>query len=157
MLRDTRSPRRDRRGLTVAPLLGLLALLLAVVVFVVFSNRRVPEGPVPVIWDKTPCAQCAMHLGDPRFAAQLTTGDGDTHFYDDPGCLFLHRRALLDSGAAIHAAWFRDMTGDAWLAIEEVAFLHTDSSPMDFGFGAVRSGGADSVTLAEAEREFLKR
>ncbi len=147
----------SRSGRALAPLLLLGVVILGVVAFVISSNRRANDEPVPVVWDKTPCAHCAMHLGDPRFAAQLTTGDGTTHFYDDPGCLFLHREVLMEAGGSVHAMWFRDMNGDAWISADEASFLRTDGSPMNFGFGAVQHGMAGSLSLLEVEREILGR
>ena len=41
-----------------------------------------PEGPVDVAWDKSPCSACSMHVGEPPFAAQLTTTSGKTHVFD---------------------------------------------------------------------------
>src|SRR5690606_20502637 len=49
---------------------GAVALLL-------HSTGQPPEGPVDVAWDHDVCAECRMHVGDPRFAAQLHTTDGE--------------------------------------------------------------------------------
>jgi hypothetical protein len=146
-----------RSGFTLSPIVVLTLIVGAIVAFVVVSNRQVPEGPVPVVWDKTACAHCVMHLGDPRFAAQLTTTSGDTFFYDDPGCLFLHRRTLLETSTKIHAMWFCDMNGNGWLSQQDVAFLATEGSPMDFGFGAIQRGFPTEVLLENVDRTFLKR
>jgi len=151
--------KKQQRGFAATPLLLLSALILAVILFVVLSNRQASDGPVPVVWDKTPCAFCAMHLGDPRFAAQLSTEDGVTHFYDDPGCLFLHERELdLDpTTPVIHARWFRDLDSDGWIEAAEVAFRRCEDTPMDFGFGAVKNVGPETVSMEEAAAEVLAR
>jgi len=156
-LRSTQQQTSRPNGFIAVPLLVLAAFIAAVVLFVVLSNRKVPDGPVPVIWDKTACAYCSMHLSDPRFAAQLTTEDGSTYFYDDPGCLFLHQTSFTALDNQIHARWFRGLHQDAWIQAPGVAFQRTDDTPMNFGFGAVASSSPDSLSLDEATTEVLAK
>jgi copper chaperone NosL len=152
------SPTRLRQhGFAAAPLLILVGLIVAVVLFVFISNRQSPSGPKEVIWDKSACAYCAMHLGDPRFAAQLSTADGETYFYDDPGCLFLHQHDLEISQAEIHARWFNEMTGKGWIEAAEVAFARCENTPMDYGFGAVAANSPDAIGLEQAAAEVLAK
>lgn len=147
--------RQPKTGFAALPLLLLGGLVLAVVLYVVASNRQTLDGPKDVIWDKTACVFCAMHLGDPRFAAQLSTADGDTYFYDDPGCLFLHQHELERSQTSIHSRWFHKMDGQGWINGSEVAFLRSENTPMDYGFGAVVAGSPDSIDLNAAAAEVL--
>ena len=58
-------------------LLLVIALIAVVFAFVRFNQPTLPEGPVPVVWDGEVCGHCKMHVGDPRFAAQLQTTGGD--------------------------------------------------------------------------------
>ncbi len=141
-------------ALAALPLLVVGALILSVVAF---SNGGVTDGPKPVVWDKSPCAFCAMHVGEPRFAAQLTTKDGTTHFYDDPGCLFLHHRDLTAKDTAIHERWFHQLDGDGWLKASEVAFQRCKNTPMNYGFGAVPLGSPSAVQLQDAAAEVLSK
>ncbi len=154
---QVRSKSHGRSGFAVSPLLLLGIVVLAVVVFIVVFDRQSTDGPMPVVWDKTPCALCAMHLGDPRFAAQLTIASGTTYFYDDPGCLFLHQRQLEATDTAIHARWFRELKRDNWLNAEAVAFQRCENSPMDYGFGAVPPGSPAAVSLKDAAAEVLAK
>ena len=71
-------------------LLLVVALIAIGVAFVRFNQVTLPQGPVPVVWDGEVCGHCKMHVGDPRFAAQLQTTAGDVLNFDDPGCLFEH-------------------------------------------------------------------
>ena len=147
------------RGTSLAalPLLLLGFLILAVVAFVVVSNGEVTDGPKPVVWDKSPCAFCAMHVGEPRFAAQLTTKDGTTYFYDDPGCLFLHQRQLTATNTSIHARWFHQLEGEGWLEAGAVSFRRCENTPMNYGFGAVPVGSPAAVSLQDAAAEVLRK
>jgi len=66
----------------------VVALVVVVVAFVRLNQVTLPEGAVPVVWDGEVCQHCKMHVGDPRFAAQVQTTSGDILNFDDPGCLF---------------------------------------------------------------------
>ena len=41
----------------------------------VFRSQQLPDGVVPVAWDRTVCAHCRMHVGEPGFAAQAKRGE----------------------------------------------------------------------------------
>jgi len=145
-----------RSGFAAAPVVVLLLVIVVAIYFILQSSNRVADGPVPVIWDKTPCAFCAMHVGDPRFAAQLSTAAGDTYFYDDPGCLFLHE-AQLGETTQVHRRWFRNHRQDGWLETAEVAFERSEDTPMNFGFGAVPQATPGALSREQAAAEVLKR
>ena len=49
----------------------VVALIAVVVAFVRFNQVTLPEGAVPIVWDGEVCQHCKMHVGDPRFAAQV--------------------------------------------------------------------------------------
>jgi hypothetical protein len=90
-----------------------------------------------------------MHVGDPRFAAQLQTAAGEVLSFDDPGCLFDY---LAASDTKRHAIYFRNYQEDAWLAEPEAGFVAVTESPMGYGIAAVpaETDGARSVDWAEA-------
>lgn len=133
---------------------GLLAIVVASTVgFAVFAATTLPDGPVDVIWDKAACSHCSMHLGEPQFAAQLTTTGGRTHFFDDPGCLFGYVAAAKPE---VHATWFRHLREPRWLPESAVAFAVVEQSPMGFGIGAVDPGTPGALSLAAARERCLR-
>ena len=136
----------------VKVLLLVVALVVVSVAFVRFNRVTLPEGPVDVVWDSEVCSHCKMHVGDPRFAAQLQTTDGDVLNFDDPGCLFDY---LAAHDAAVHALYFRDSRADGWLAEEEAGFVAVDDSPMGYGIAAVPKGTSDAhgIDWAKAQVE----
>ena len=115
-------------------LLLLIALVAIGVAFVRFNRVTLPEGPVPVVWDGEVCGHCKMHVGDPRFAAQLQTTSGDVLNFDDPGCLFEY---LQSHEVPTHALYFRNYDEDGWLTESEAGFLPVEDSPMGYGIRAV--------------------
>lgn len=111
------------------------------------SSNRPPDGPVEVAWDRDVCAECRMHVGDPRFAAQLHASDGDVHVFDDPGCLvrFLERNDI-----DVHAVYYHHVQEERWVAARKASFIEVDHSPMGYGFGAVDEGAVGGMDAEEA-------
>jgi hypothetical protein len=134
---------------TLPVLLGVAVLgaVGAAIGFAVLASTTLPDGPVEVVWDKAACAHCSMHLGEPAFAAQLTTTAGQTLFFDDPGCLFEHVAAARPD---VHATWFRHLREERWLPAAAAGFVAVDHSPMGFGLGAVDAGAPGAMSLAQA-------
>lgn len=130
--------------------MAALALVVAVVVVWRLNQPTLPSGPVPIVWDGEVCGHCKMHVGDPRFAAQLQTADGIVLSFDDPGCLFEY---LAANDAERHALYFRNHEGDGWLVESEAAFVSVADSPMGYGIAAVPVGtaGAQGLDWAKAQ------
>ena len=125
----------------------VLACSAAAVGYGIRSATRLPDGPVALHWDKAACAHCSMHVGEPRFAAQLTTTDGRTLAFDDPGCLF---GLLASEHPQVYAIWFHHLHEDRWLPAAAVAFAEVTPTPMGFGLGAVDPGTPAAISYAEA-------
>jgi copper chaperone NosL len=132
---------RERR-LPLGALAGVFALALVGVLLWRFAAP--PRGPLEPAWDQVPCARCHMLLSDPAFAAQLHAADGGVLFFDDPGCLLLHRAESRDAPVAV---WFHDSAGGGWLAEAEARFVPAPRTPMGYGFAAVAAGGAGAEAL----------
>jgi hypothetical protein len=132
----------------------VIALLAIGVVFVRFNQVMLPEGAVPVVWDGEVCGHCKMHVGDPRFAAQLQTTSGDVLNFDDPGCLFDY---LQSHEVSAHAIYFRNYDEDGWLTESEVAFLPVEDSPMGYGIRAVSKGTPEAQDIDWAKGQVMNR
>lgn len=145
---------------TVAHILPflLLGVVIAVVggaiAFSVAASAKLSDGPFDVIWDKAACSACGMHVGEPPFAAQLTTKSGDTHAFDDPGCLFLF---VAEQRPEVHSAFFRHHKEDRWIAERNVAFVPVQPTPMGFDIGAVDAGTPGAIDVDDARRKCLER
>lgn len=127
-----------------------IALVAITIAFVRFNQVTLPEGPVPVVWDGEVCGHCKMHVGDPRFAAQLQTTQGEVLNFDDPGCLFdyLHAHEV-----SIHAIYFRNHQADGWLSEADAGFLPVEDSPMGYGIRVVPKDtpAAQGIDWAKAQ------
>jgi copper chaperone NosL len=135
-------------------LLLALALVVVVVGLMRFNEVTPPEGPVPVVWDSEVCQHCKMHVGDPRFAAQLQTSDGGVMNFDDPGCLFDY---LQSHPVTIHALYFRNHEGEDWLSESEVGFLPVEDSPMGYGIRAVPGAAPEAQNVDWAKAQVMNR
>lgn len=115
---------------------AIVALLLlgAALAFVVRGGTAIPDGVQPIAWNKEACAHCHMLIGDPAYAAQVITTDGDVLSFDDPGCAV---RYLREHKGHIHRAWFHAGHGDRWLAVADVGFVRVAASPMGSNLIAV--------------------
>ncbi len=121
---------------------------LAVLASQILKAERLPDGPVDVVWDREACAHCRMHVGEPRFAAQLQKVDGQVLNYDDPGCLLKHLDRQQE--ADVHALWFHHVEQDRWLSGEEAGFRRVSPTPMGFDLGAVERDEPGALSLEQA-------
>lgn len=129
-----------------------LPWLALVLVALLACGRKVPDGPEPVAWDHQACAHCRMLVGEPAYAAQLITTDGDVAYFDDPGCL-IHYEA--DRSPRVHRRWFHDSTSQRWLGADEVGFVTGATTPMGYGLAAVPRSTPGAIALDEARRRLL--
>jgi hypothetical protein len=74
-----------------------------------------------------------MLVGEPKYAAQLQTAEGEVLNFDDPGCLL---RYLDLKKPQTHAVYFHHHKEDRWLSQAQVGFVRTSQSPMGYGLAA---------------------
>ncbi len=135
-------------------ILAAAVVLFAGILLTRLNRVSLPEGPVPVVWDREVCEHCKMHIGDPRFAAQVQATDGTVMSFDDPGCL----AAYLDAHPMeIHAIYFRDHENEKWLSQSEAGFVAVDDSPMGYGIAAVSRATSGARDWAWARERALQR
>jgi len=131
----------DRRRLVIGALAG------AAFALALWRLAAPPAGPVEPAWDRVPCTRCRMLVSDRRFAAQLHTASGTVLFFDDPGCLLLHRAESSEPEAR---AWFHDAAGERWLSDREVGFVRADETPMGYGLAAAARAETPAALGLEA-------
>lgn len=126
--------------------LVVLVLFGGALAYVVHGGTRIPDDVQPIAWNKEACAHCHMLIGDPAYAAQVITTDGDVLSFDDPGCAI---RYLREHTGHIHRAWFHAGRGDTWLPADEVAFVRTPASPMGSNLIAVARTTPNALALED--------
>jgi len=131
-------------------LLGVGAGLLTTMHFL----SSLPTAPMPIVWEKEACAHCHMHIGEPRFAAQLQTREGEIFNFDDPGCLL---RFSAEKPRNVHAMYFHHQTEDRWLRFQETGFVSVEPTPMGYNLGAVPAGTPGALSYADAQRRVLAK
>jgi hypothetical protein len=147
-------PERLLRILSVAAVVAALGVVALLVVRAVREAGRLPEGPVPIAYDRAACAHCRMLISETAFAAQLQEQGGRIHDFDDPGCLL---RFEAERRPAVHARWFHHLREERWLSGDEVAFAEVAQTPMGYGLGAVEAGTPGALSLEAARRQVEER
>jgi hypothetical protein len=137
------------RAAAVLAIVAVLGIAGWLVLGAVREAGRLPEGPVPVAFDRAACAHCRMLVGETSFAAQLQGQDGQIFDFDDPGCLL---RFEAERRPAVHARWFHHLREERWLPGDAVAFVAVEPTPMGYGLGAVDAGTPGALSLDAARR-----
>lgn len=142
----------ESRSLSSRVLPGIVLLLVVgVVTYVVAWRSDPPTGPADLVWDKTACAECRMHIGEPAFAAQMRLASGAVVAFDDPGCLFEHLDELQQE--TVTGTWFHHLRDDRWVSADDVSFVTVAPTPMGYGLGAVAAGERDDAISLPAARQ----
>jgi copper chaperone NosL len=137
-----------RRRLRTILFTGIgLAVAAGGIAVAINRSESLPTGPVPVVWNKTVCAECRMAVSERGYAAQLQTRDHQVLDFDDPGCLF---RYVEQNAPSIHEIYFHHLREERWLSREQVAFVTAHPSPMAYDLGAVDLGVDSAQTFEEA-------
>ena len=143
-----------KKGWSAPIFVGLFIVALSAFAWLLSRAQALPDGPEPVAWDLAACAHCRMHVGEPRFAAQLQTQDGQVLYFDDPGCLL---RYEAEREPDVHAIWFRHFEEERWVPKDAVAFVQTSPTPMGYDIAAVERGAQGALSYADALSRVMSR
>jgi hypothetical protein len=116
------------------------ALGLSLVLGVLSTGCAGTRGPEPLPLDRVNCARCGMLISSAANAAEALVPGGETHFYDDVGCLATDPAAMKAG-----ALRFVQVAGGAGWASTDVAWFAssaTASTPMGYGFLAFSTESA---------------
>lgn len=127
-------------------LLVALTVITCAAALVLHHGTEIPDTVQPIAWNAEPCAHCHMLIGDPAYAAQVITKDGDVLSFDDPGCA---ARYIREHRGSIHRAWFHAGRGDTWIPLADVRFVPATASPMGSNMVAVLAGTPGAVSVEE--------
>lgn len=125
----------------------LFFLLFAISVF--FSScQKVETKPQDPLWGKQNCSTCRMILSDKRFAVQRILPSGKVFFYDDIICALTHKHS--DSEGILYVRPYGEQN---WSRADQVKYTSGLMTPMNSGYGAVKSDG--DFSFEDVKQELL--
>lgn len=111
----------------------IVLILFSILISSCVEGEARPQDP---LWERESCARCRMVLSEKRFAVQRILATGETHYYDDIVCAMKHSHTPDDG-----KVYVRPDGGDEWVPAEESTFEKGLRTPMNSGYGAVKSNG----------------
>lgn len=115
------------------------SLFQIILTFLALSCQEIKLEPTEPVWEREGCAHCRMVLSEKRFAVQRILNSGEKHFYDDINCALKHNH--LDNEGKLFVRPYGD---EKWVSAEEVNYQSGLRTPMNSGFGALKTGGDTS-------------
>lgn len=138
-------------------MLVLRAAALVAALFVAGCFGEPERGPVEIKFGRDTCDYCRMIISDPRFAAQIRGGEKHKAYkFDDIGdaVFFLDGQAW--KGEESVEFFVMDMNdGKTWLDARTAYYLPNQTSPMAYGFGAVRDFGDGMLSYGQMTEKVL--
>lgn len=126
------------------------------------------HGPGKMHWDRDTCVRCNMIISDRRFAAQIRggemggkTGVGKRKLYkfDDIGCalFWLKEQKIPWADAPDTEIWVTDAKTGEWLEARTAHYIAGKTTPMLYGYGALREPVAGSVNFETMKAAILAK
>jgi len=130
--------------------------LLSIVVFNVSCDNGTQT--IEIKWDRDACEHCRMVISDKHFAAQIRGGaKNKVYLFDDIGCA-VHWLPNQSWGKEKSTKiWVANYRNGNWLNARTAYYIPGQTTPMDFGFGAVRELVAGSVNFEIAKAQLLAK
>ena len=142
-------------------LIVLIIVAVAIVVLgqskdkpIVIVKGNLAHKPLPIKLNKTNDTECAMLIKTEENAAEVVAPNGDTWFFDDPGCMvkWLQDKKWKDKATL----WVHTIDTKRWIKAQNAKFTTTYHSAMHYGFGAKEKGGNNTISF-EQMVERMKR
>ncbi len=146
------------------PLLVILVIIsIIAVVFVSMSKNDQPISivkgntqmkPMPLKLSFTNDPQCKMLITTQRNALQVVSPDGNTWFFDDPGCmvLWLEDKAFKESVKI----WVYTLDTQKWIDAKTAWYGVKDNTAMGYGFAAREEQREDTIDFKEMQLRMLR-
>ncbi len=143
----------------------LTFLLLGVVSVIIISTAKKEkpivrvEGnrdmkPLPIKLGFTNDIQCKMLIEDINNSAEVVSPDGDTWFFDDPGCfvLWLEDKKFKDKAKI----WVYTIDTNRWIDGRKAWYGIKDRTAMHYGFGAREKKCKECINFDEMRIRMLR-
>jgi len=143
----------------------IIVLMLAIIATIFISMAKedqpvtIVKGnmemkPLPIKLNHTNDTQCAMLIKTERNAAQVAIPDGQTWFFDDPGCMVL----WIEEKSFRHEAklWVHTIDTERWIDAKTAYYGVADHTAMEYGFGAREKETNTTIDFEEMRLRMLR-
>ncbi len=90
--------------------------------------------PLKIESGKYFCSSCKMPVDSLKYSAQAVLENGDTYFFDDPGCVALWLNKIKDKDNV--KIWMYSLDTKHWIDGRKAFYSIVENTPMFYGFGA---------------------
>ena len=144
----------------------LIILTIMSIIAVVFISMAKDKQPVTIIKNNTEMkalplkvnftndVYCKMLITTQRNSMQVVSPDGNTWFFDDPGCmvLWLQDKSFKDDAKL----WVYTIDTKQWIDARSAWYGVTDQTEMHYGFGARENQTDGTIDYTEMELRMLR-
>ncbi len=129
----------------------------ALLLFVTGCSKKSNEPEPPEIrLGEDACDECRMIINEQRFAAAITTANGEVRRFDDIGGMLIYDKKHNEDVARY---WVSSYTSDKWLNAAEAYFISSKSkeldTPMAYGIIAVENESEASELSKEYDGKVM--
>ncbi len=146
------------------PLLTVVMIIAVVVILFLSLSKKeemitIQKGntqkqPLPIKPGHVNDTQCKMIITDTTHAAEVVAPNGNTWFFDDPGCMILW---LEDKPFKTQATlWVKAVDTGKWIDAKKAWYTRTDNTPMHYGFGARETKSEGLISFEEMRLKMLR-
>jgi len=135
----------------------LLAIVVASILLYSSFHKKDPVSVVKANYDKKPLnfileetndVVCKMLIRKKENSAQAVDKNGNTHFFNDPGCMVLWLNEQKDS-INNYKLWIYTLDTHRWIDAKIAHYGIRDKTIMGYGFGARERKKRDSISFKE--------
>ena len=101
------------------------------------------------------CPQCNMEIPTSNLHTATIKDDGDTHYFDDPGCMILWAKKQGMDCNGIKARIFSNDT-KKYIKVTEAFYTINEKTPMLYGFCAYENKQENSIDFKEVKMRMLR-
>lgn len=144
----------------------VIILMILSIIAVVFVSMAKNDQPVAIVKGNmemkalplkvnfTNDSYCKMLITTERNSMQVVSPDGNTWFFDDPGCmiLWLQEQSFKDDAKI----WVHSIDSNKWIDAKTAWYGIKDHTEMGYGFGAREQKTEGSINFKEMQLRMLR-
>ncbi len=145
-------------------LLTLLFIGAIAIIFIALAKKEAPitvvkgnlEGKaLPIKLHKTNDTECAMLIETQTNAAEVVAPNGNTWFFDDPGCMvkWIQKKPFKEKAKL----WVFTIDTKRWIDAKKAFYTTTYHSAMHYGFGAMEKNSSKTIDFNTMVQRMLHK